>query len=1401
MENMKVQYWSETNLPCQSGTTFSTSDVQGEDSGYENIPFSKIYRQNMSITLPSGYTETTNGNFSLTGKHYAIVSNPKNLNSDLTAITYDTDFTDYDLNRLVMNNVASGKDILTLNIKNYDVGSEDSVRVNINIDEVSNSGSGSAKYSLFIDSDYLNNVVIEKGSEMNWLQISIPKTKRSNKFTLSLRRTDSNAGADGFVLAFSEIMITGKAKVVSGISIAITDDEGVYLGSKVTINASAAEGIADEDVLWESKSATDASWTELNYKGLTLVDAPKKAGITLYRAKYNGADNPQTETEWIYSNEVSVTRIQACDGKLSNQLFFENFGTLSDEKAHAVCKEVSYKYIDKCKPVKNGGEYAVVANAKWAGCTKNGEGEGDACREDADNYWFRDDLRSVGGDINGGMLLLNCNNGGPNDILYSREVTVNCPNTTVTFSFFVAQASKSAQAPIKFQVQLVAGGAVIASEEYDSGTLTKDDGWKAGSMQFNTGSNTTFEIRVVNYAAAGSNGNDLLLDNLAFSICTSEVSLDKEASSPGVVVGKRVVAECDTEVTLQADADAAGIESPYFLWVVRENSGNFAPDYSRSGSNVSLGKFTPTADNKYSTYVILAQDEPTATKYFNGEDIGCSPVSVTDTMTVVCSIPSLQYTRECDEITLEALINPGDVVTWFKFEEGDADWTKIGEQTASSKDISLKKSVTITKDTQFKIETVGEGGIESGASTETVVFHNIKLTVTDEAAPITTPGTTTVEISKGGCAYLYPQYTGYNTTPGSVNMAKIVGSDGSQLDLDLAVDHKDICSIEKAVTYYVEYDGCQSNSVAVNILGTVDIELVSRDCNTVKFQANTVAPEVQWYYYDGTKWIADGVSSTRPYEYEKEISATVQKVKASIGSGASLVYSDPIEPAVYNVSMEGSHKDVTYFEGETIKADYDDEITLSLGTSSSVGDSGEVIFYKAGGVIVYKLDLQSAITKGYTFKAQDTEMYYLSVNGCETNTINVVINPEVSIDMTNECNSYQFTATTKGDGVLKWYFNGVEISGTQGESQITYNTTEAGYVEAKYGSVSDEKAVEYHTITLDATPKQIEKGEEVTFTVTPNKSGWLTDYYTELYKIGGGKVGKQIKEPDNTWAYKPETTASYYAKTEDGCKSNEIDVKIKATISIEQTSVKCNNYGFKATITGDGSDIEWQKYYYSESKWSNIGTGMELKDFSISEDTRIRATYGGAISDTIDLVYHKLNLEAVPNHIFAGDEVLVTVTTIPADWLDDKDITLYDADDNDYGTPSDYKWRLYPKEETGYFVKAGGCVSGRITVFVAERKITWPTIFMPYSTSGNNVLFAPFYEEGNPPYTYLNKAQIDEIKIFDRTGNMVADVKGDYWDGTSADGKLVMPGVYYYVGSLIDNDTTFKGHVEVYKEK
>lgn len=128
-----------------------------------------------------------------------------------------------------------------------------------------------------------------------------------------------------------------------------------------------------------------------------------------------------------------------------------------------------------------------------------------------------------------------------------------------------------------------------------------------------------------------------------------------------------------------------------------------------------------------------------------------------------------------------------------------------------------------------------------------------------------------------------------------------------------------------------------------------------------------------------------------------------------------------------------------------------------------------------------------------------------------------------------------------------------------------------------------------------------------------------------------------------------------------------------------------------------------------------------------------------------------------------------------------------------------------------YTVKFGGydgdlfCES---TVNIASGcEIMWPTIITPYTEDNKNDMFMPFYcavkdSDGKCSNAVdFPKDDIMSIKIFDRTGNMVAETAKDGWNGKS-EGKLVMPGVYFYVAvCVIDGqEQSYRGTVEVFND-
>lgn len=161
-----------------------------------------------------------------------------------------------------------------------------------------------------------------------------------------------------------------------------------------------------------------------------------------------------------------------------------------------------------------------------------------------------------------------------------------------------------------------------------------------------------------------------------------------------------------------------------------------------------------------------------------------------------------------------------------------------------------------------------------------------------------------------------------------------------------------------------------------------------------------------------------------------------------------------------------------------------------------------------------------------------------------------------------------------------------------------------------------------------------------------------------------------------------------------------------------------------------------------------------------------------------------------------------------------RSVTGYD----DSAEPSDCDWDPEYITEglingATYTVKFGGdddMMYCEATVNItAGCDIMWPTIITPYAKDNLNDLFIPFYCADKSNDGKCNRSinfpeeNIVSIKVFDRSGNMVAETTKAGWSGVSGDGtNFVMPGVYYYVAvcTVDGQDQTYRGTIEVFNE-
>lgn len=274
-----------------------------------------------------------------------------------------------------------------------------------------------------------------------------------------------------------------------------------------------------------------------------------------------------------------------CDATYKKSLFFEDFGTLAGEKSRKQNNTVdaeynqfcgagegfvtSYNFVDECVNIRNAGEYAIVANPRYSGCTSLSD-NGDyvntcSCNATDARLWYKDCLDHTEGDVNGGMLQFDCRDGNSKDVLYQRTLKNVCANTFLNFSAWITKANNTDADPIKARFILRRGGAdgePIGKKDIDN--INVNDGWVQIFAMFNTGElNAEGEITVqlINLAKYGQFGNDILLDDLELTAC---LPLGKLVCSDGVSVVKTINYGETEELT--ASLENGLIDNPYYYW-------------------------------------------------------------------------------------------------------------------------------------------------------------------------------------------------------------------------------------------------------------------------------------------------------------------------------------------------------------------------------------------------------------------------------------------------------------------------------------------------------------------------------------------------------------------------------------------------------------------------------------------------------------------------------------------------------------------------------------------------------------------------------------------------------------------------------------------------------------------
>lgn len=441
--------------------------------------------------------------------------------------------------------------------------------------------------------------------------------------------------------------------------------------------------------------------------------------------------------------------------------------------------------------------------------------------------------------------------------------------------------------------------------------------------------------------------------------------------------------------------------------------------------------------------------------------------------------------------------------------------------------------------------------------------------------------------------------------------------------------------------------------------------------------------------------------------------------------------------------------------------------------------------------------------------SETTEYKVIASNACYTHEITSTLvfigDVEISTPPQDVCAGSEITLQADGgdEGYYEW---GTRPAGSsddwtilEGRSSsitVTVDAASEYMVRSGQGSCwSNEASVTIGTkvetsVTVTPAESSIEQGESVI--LTAETSGGTVQSIV-WYKDG------EIIEGENSLTINvtPDKTSTYTVGVTDDCGEKTADAIINVHIPCTPVELRLDASstelcpGESATLSAVIlNSVEVVEYRWQQSpdgiEWTDMaeaGASLSVSPSAMTHynvvavpaEAECASEIRTAVIDVLPQLQAELNATPSGNELKQGEELELTVN-----------VTNGNADSFTWsknGSILDENGNMLtdiPAGDTRYEVT----VSDRCTnlLFSHDVIVKFTTIFTPFTREGSNDVFM----------------QGSRLTIFDRYGNNIAECT-DGWDGSTANGTMVQPGVYFYV--LYDDGGTVihRGCVEAYK--
>lgn len=276
---------------------------------------------------------------------------------------------------------------------------------------------------------------------------------------------------------------------------------------------------------------------------------------------------------------AAATKGQTCSGSLGDPVINQTFGSGSNPGQALPASVTNMTYTtDNCP---NDGYYTIVnaVNLNPNSC----------------HTTWQTVTSDHTGDPNGYMMLINANK--EPSIFFTQTANGLCPNTTYEFSAYIlnlitlaASGPNVAEPNITFTIETT-DGKVLKTYNTDTIPPTVSPRWVKYGTYFTTPAGVTDVVVRMNNNSPGGNGNDLLLDDIAFRACGPVVQTGFGSLSS---TGAQNICEGGSATFTLTSAVGAGYTNPFLQWQINTNNAGWVniPGETNSTYTVALSKAT-----------------------------------------------------------------------------------------------------------------------------------------------------------------------------------------------------------------------------------------------------------------------------------------------------------------------------------------------------------------------------------------------------------------------------------------------------------------------------------------------------------------------------------------------------------------------------------------------------------------------------------------------------------------------------------------------------------------------------------------------------------------------------------------------------------------------------------------